>query len=98
MVVATTASLASTNRTVQILELLRDLRIRCDLLEARHRRQSVRDARRVVIRQTVIAPALDVERREIESTLAGLPEEEVPQAVDDLVVDLLGIRRRQIFE
>ena len=50
-----------------------------DLREARHPRQSIGDARGVVVGQTVIAAALDVERGQIEPAGAGRAEEEIAQ-------------------
>ena len=61
-------------------------------------RQAVRRAGRVVVGQAVVAAALDVQRGQVEPALARLAEQEVAQAVDDLGVDLLGVRRGGVLQ
>ena len=52
----------------------------------------------VDIGQTVVASPLNIERSQIEPPRTRRTEQKVPHAVDHLHVDLLGIRRRQVFE
>ena len=69
-----------------------------DLGEAGHLRQSIGDPDGVVVGQAVIPAALDVERGQIEAALPGGAEEEIPNVVDHLRVDLLGPVAGQILE
>jgi len=60
-----------------------------DVREVERRGEPVVDARLVVAREAVVASPLEVERREIEPSLAGLSEQEVAHVVDHAMIDLL---------
>ena len=74
------------------------LRIGRDLAEARDRAQAVGFADGVVIGESMVAAALDIERRQVQAALPRCAEEEVAQAIDDLVVVFLRERRGGVLQ
>jgi hypothetical protein len=67
--------------------------IQGDLSETGDTWNSIGGSSRIVVRKPMVAPALDVERSEVESTSPGRAEEEVPQTIDELGVHFLSFIR-----
>lgn len=61
-------------------------------------RQPIGRPKVVVVEQAVLAAALNVERRQIESALARRAKEKITQVVDDQHVVLLGYLRGEPLE
>src|ERR1700730_11622742 len=62
-----------------------------DLRKTGDARKAIRCSHAVVIAQSVVAAALNIERRQIETDGARRAEEEISQIADDVGIDFLGI-------
>ena len=74
-----------------VLERLLDIWVGRDVGEALHRSQAVRVAHRVVVAEAVIAAPLKIQSCQVEGDVVWLALEEVPDFVDDLRVNFLGL-------
>ena len=80
------------DRAVQRFQRRLHFRVGRNLAERRHACESVCFTHCVVIGQAMITAPLDVERCQIEAALPWRTEQEVPQAIGDLVVVFLRER------
>ena len=69
-----------------------------DLGEGFHFRETVGGAGGVVVGKAMVAPALDIQRGEVESARSGRAEEEVAQPPDELGINFLGFVRGEVFQ
>ena len=69
-----------------------------DLGKGFHFRETVGGAGGVVVGESVVAAALDIQGGEVESAGSGRAEEEVAQAADELGIDFLGLVRGEVFQ
>src|SRR5207302_1387965 len=74
-------------RSIFSPQLLLQLGIAGDLVEVSHSGQAVCSTNCVVVRQTMIATALNIQAGKIESACAGRPEKEVADFVDHPIID-----------
>ena len=72
--------------SVEVTQLVLRRHVGCDVRETRHAGQPVRRPNGVVIGNPVVTPTLDIERRQIEPALTGLPKQEVA----DLIVSFVS--------
>src|SRR5262249_31613104 len=84
--------------TVELAQLILQLQVAGDLTETGHAGQAVGRSRGVVVRQPVVAAALDVARGQVEAPRAGRAKQEVTQAIHQLGVNLLGVVGGQVLE
>src|SRR5205823_8442092 len=84
--------------SVERKELCLKIRVACDLSETGDTGESVGGACTVIIREAVIASALNVTRSEIKSTRAGRTEKKISKAANEFRIHFLRVVGGEIFQ